>query len=239
MHARVWPFRPEQTGRVPAVVHVDGTGRAQTVRREEKPAVYDVVKEFERLTGLPIILNTSFNIAGEPIVESPRDALWCFSCSDIDCCVVEDTVVEKQPWFTSILQLTVGLAGDGTLLRRGGGRARQDRPRPQFPPHMELYSWHWGPLPEREIRRRFPEARIRFRTTTRLGPVVHALDVSFAPLIDRLDGASTGYDVLQSLEHAGIHCTEQALTMRLATLYRASIIALSVAPSEMRVLEHA
>jgi hypothetical protein len=109
----------------------------------------------------------------------------------------------------------------------------------QFPPRMNLFSSHWGLLADREIRRRFPESRIRFRTKTPHGPVVHALDVAFAPLIERLDGESTGYDVLQSLEDAGLHCTEQALTTYLATLYRASIIALSVATSGMRVLEHA
>jgi carbamoyltransferase len=240
---RVWPFLPEQKDRVPAVVHVDGTGRAQTLKREENPPVYDVIREFEVLTGVPIILNTSFNIAGEPIVESPRDALWCFSCSDIDCCVVEDIVVEKQPWFTSILQLTVNLAVED--LSYEGVRdtrhsaSRHGASRQQLPPRMDLHSAHWGRLADREIRRLFPQSRIRFRTTTPLGPVVHALDAAFSPLIERLNGESTGYEVLQSLEHEGIRCTERELTMHLATLYRASIISLSVATSGMRVLEHA
>jgi carbamoyltransferase len=236
---RVWPFLPEQIERVPAVVHVDDTGRAQTLRREENPAVYDVVREFEMLTSVPIILNTSFNIAGEPIVESPRDALWCFSCSDIDCCVVEEIVVEKQAWFKSILQLTVSLAEtelsyEGVVDTRAGASRQQ-----QLPPRMDLYSSHWGLLPDQAVRRIFPQSRIRFRMMTPLGPVVHALDVSFSPLIERLDGESTGYEVLQSLENAGIHCTERELTMYLATLYRASIISLSVATSGMRILEHA
>jgi carbamoyltransferase len=234
---RVWPFLPEQSGRVPAVVHVDGTGRAQTLKREDNPPVYDVIREFEMLTGVPIILNTSFNIAGEPIVESPRDALWCFSCSEIDCCVLGEIVVEKQPWFTSILQLTVNLAAD--ISYEGVGNARPGASRQQLPPRMNLYSSHWGRLADHRSRELFPQSRIRFRTTTPLGSVIHALDDAFAPLIERLDGTSTGYEVLQSLEHAGIRCAERELTMYLATLYRASIISLSVASSRMHVLEHA
>ena len=60
---------------LPAVVHVDGTARPQTVRREREPALLRAARAFERRTGVPVLLNTSFNAAGEPIVCSPRDAV--------------------------------------------------------------------------------------------------------------------------------------------------------------------
>ena len=70
---------PESKDKVPAIVHVDGTARVQTVRREHNERLYLMLKEFEDLTGVPVLLNTSFNIRGEPIVETPADAMKCFS----------------------------------------------------------------------------------------------------------------------------------------------------------------
>jgi carbamoyltransferase len=70
--------------RIPAVVHVDGTARIQTVNRRTEPLMAAVLDEFERLTGLPVVVNTSFNTAGRPIVDSPRDALECFATSPMD-----------------------------------------------------------------------------------------------------------------------------------------------------------
>src|SRR6266849_1218955 len=61
--------RPELRDRIPAIVHVDGTARVQTVREETNPVLYRLLKEFEALTGIPVLINTSFNIKGEPIVE--------------------------------------------------------------------------------------------------------------------------------------------------------------------------
>ncbi|NIQ13741.1 MAG: carbamoyl transferase, partial [Candidatus Dadabacteria bacterium] len=65
---RVLDFRPDKKSIVPAVVHVDGTGRVQTVEKEENPKFYKLIFEFERITGVPIVVNTSFNLNGEPIV---------------------------------------------------------------------------------------------------------------------------------------------------------------------------
>jgi len=92
---RVWPFKKEMARRVPAVVHVDGTGRVQTVRREHDPRLYELLKRFKSKTGVPVLLNTSFNVSGEPIVETPEDALWCLLQTGVDCCILEDRVVEK------------------------------------------------------------------------------------------------------------------------------------------------
>jgi carbamoyltransferase len=81
---------------VPAITHVDGTARVQTVTREDNGRFYDLIKEFAKITGIPIILNTSFNIAGEPIVETPADALRCFMSTEIDYLVIEDYFIEAS-----------------------------------------------------------------------------------------------------------------------------------------------
>lgn len=75
---RVLMFRPEKREIVPAVVHADGSGRLQTVDRDSSPRYHALISEFDRLTGVPIVLNTSFNLNGEPIVCSPEDALRTF-----------------------------------------------------------------------------------------------------------------------------------------------------------------
>lgn len=75
---RVLQFRPEKREIVPAVVHVDGSGRLQTVDRDSSPRYHALIEAFEKLTGVPIVLNTSFNLNGEPIVCSPEDALRTF-----------------------------------------------------------------------------------------------------------------------------------------------------------------
>jgi carbamoyltransferase len=87
--------RPEWRDRIPAIVHVDGTARVQTVRAETNPVLYRLLKEFEALTGVPVLINTSFNVKGEPIVETPRDAMICFLTTGIDNLVLHDTLVSK------------------------------------------------------------------------------------------------------------------------------------------------
>ncbi len=88
--------RPEWRDRIPAIVHVDGTARVQTVRAETNPVLYRLLKEFEALTGVPVLINTSFNIKGEPIVETPRDAVICFLTTGIDSLVLHDTLISKN-----------------------------------------------------------------------------------------------------------------------------------------------
>lgn len=83
-------------GDVAAVVHVDGTSRVQTVTREQNAYLYDIIDEFHKITGVPVLLNTSFNLRGEPIVSSPSDALRTFESSGIDCLAVGDLLVQKE-----------------------------------------------------------------------------------------------------------------------------------------------
>jgi carbamoyltransferase len=80
---------------IPAVTHVDGTGRLQTVWRERNPRYYDLIQTFGRETGVPVVLNTSFNLKGEPIVNTPEEAFSTFTRSGMDLLVLGEAVVEK------------------------------------------------------------------------------------------------------------------------------------------------
>ena len=91
----VLPIKPEKRGRIPAVVHHDGTGRLQTVEREVNPRFHGLIQEFERLTGVPVVLNTSFNLQGEPIVCTPEDAVSTFLRSGLDALVLGNYLCSK------------------------------------------------------------------------------------------------------------------------------------------------
>lgn len=88
--------RAERRGDLAAVVNVDGSARPQTVARDTNPLFYDLIARFRDLTGVPAVLNTSFNVAGEPIVSSPTEALRCFHGSGLDMLVIGSFVVEKS-----------------------------------------------------------------------------------------------------------------------------------------------
>lgn len=90
-------IRPEKRDKIPAVTHVDGTGRLQTVSRNTNPNLYDLISSFDRLTGVPMVLNTSFNIKGQPIVLTPMDAVNCFRSTGIDVLYAEGLVAWKDP----------------------------------------------------------------------------------------------------------------------------------------------
>ncbi|MCU0242852.1 MAG: hypothetical protein MUF51_10570, partial [Vicinamibacteria bacterium] len=80
---------------IPAVTHVDHSARIQTVRRDQNPLYYDLIAEFERLTGVPVIINTSFNVRGEPIVCTPHDAYLCFMRTNMDHLVMGHYLLDK------------------------------------------------------------------------------------------------------------------------------------------------
>jgi predicted NodU family carbamoyl transferase len=94
---RVVDVRPEKRSTLAGVTHVDGTARVQTVNRRDNGSLYDVIRAFELQTGVPVILNTSFNLAGEPIVETPDDAIKCFLATGIDVLVIGQFLVQKEP----------------------------------------------------------------------------------------------------------------------------------------------
>ncbi len=94
---RTLRWRPEKRALVPAVVHADGTGRLQSVTRERNPLFHALLGEFHRLTGVPILLNTSFNVMGKPILHSAEDAILMFHTTGLDVVVVEDAMLVKDP----------------------------------------------------------------------------------------------------------------------------------------------
>lgn len=89
------PWKAAQRARVPAVVHADGTGRVQTVDPQSNPWLCDLLSGFERETGVPILLNTSFNVMGKPIIHSVQDAMAVLSTTGLDGVLLEDVLIEK------------------------------------------------------------------------------------------------------------------------------------------------
>jgi carbamoyltransferase len=94
---RVVAVRPERRDQIPAVVHVDGTARVQTLAFHENPSLWKIIEEFDRLTNVPLVLNTSFNLAGKPIVETPAHAVECFAATEIDLLAIGPFVLSKKP----------------------------------------------------------------------------------------------------------------------------------------------
>ena len=88
--------RPQKRDLIPAVTHVDGTARVQTVNPRQNDKLCNLISAFEKITGLPVLLNTSFNVRGEPIVCSPADAIRVFSSTKIDILVMGNFVLEKN-----------------------------------------------------------------------------------------------------------------------------------------------
>jgi carbamoyltransferase len=92
----VYDVHPDKLSSIPAVCHVDQTARIQTVREDQNPLYYQLLQEFQRLTRVPILVNTSFNTRGKPIVCAPRDAVECFWTSPLDCLVIGSFLLEKE-----------------------------------------------------------------------------------------------------------------------------------------------
>jgi carbamoyltransferase len=81
---------------IPAVTHVDGSARPQTVRREDNPLFYDIISAFAGLTGVPVLLNTSLNVDGEPLVETPEDAQRFLRATGVDLLVLGDRMLTPK-----------------------------------------------------------------------------------------------------------------------------------------------
>lgn len=92
---RVYPIRPEKRALIPAVTHVDGSGRLQTVHRSTNPRYYRMIECFREITGVPLVLNTSFN-ENEPVVCQPEEALYCFMRTKMDVLVLGGWFVQRR-----------------------------------------------------------------------------------------------------------------------------------------------
>ena len=91
----IYGVLPEMTTGIEGITHVDGTARLQTVNHEQNPLFYSIIKEYHRISGIAVVLNTSFNINGQPIIRSIYDALLTFLCSGIDGLLIGKTLVRK------------------------------------------------------------------------------------------------------------------------------------------------
>ncbi len=92
----VWPIKKNKQKKVPAVTHVDGSGRLQVIKRKQNQLYYDVIKEFGKKTGIPMLVNTSYNIRGEPIVCTPFDAYRCMMGTGIDALFVGNFLIKRK-----------------------------------------------------------------------------------------------------------------------------------------------
>ena len=84
------------TNELPAITHIDGSSRVQTVTRNTNKRYYDLISRFKQITGCPVIVNTSFNVRGEPIVCSPTDAFNCFMGTELDYLVIGNCILDKK-----------------------------------------------------------------------------------------------------------------------------------------------
>jgi carbamoyltransferase len=224
---RVVTFRDGVRDMIPAVAHVDGTGRVQTLTRDANGLFYDLVIRFYQKTGCPILLNTSFNVAGEPIVETPEDALNCLLATGLDACAFEGWLVEKDPAYRTFLDLVLRLCIDRVELdydisQPRNASAAKPHIRTRFFESFHLDRWV-------EVNERMSKSRndlLRMTTETRWGPVLHVTNAEVFEVVKRIDGRRTGWDILEALRtELGIPVNESELARVLVTLRRASIVA--------------
>lgn len=174
---RIVDVREARRAQVPAVVHVDGSGRLQTVTERDNPHLHRLLSAFFERTGVPLLLNTSFNIMGEPIVETPEDALWCLLGTGIDAVALEDRFVRRQEGFDGLLSLVPRVAAVAYSLH---GRPEQGR--------IDVFS------PELE--------GVSFTVSSPWGRHEHRLGedaVGLLPLLAAVDGRRRGAEIFDEL----------------------------------------
>jgi carbamoyltransferase len=111
--------RPEWVDRIPGIVHVDGTARVQTVRKEHNERLHRLLTEFDALTGVPVLINTSLNVKGEPIVETPEDAVACFMGTGIDYLALHDMLISKNRLYPVLKPFRNAFAEMSMVVRKG------------------------------------------------------------------------------------------------------------------------
>jgi carbamoyltransferase len=224
---RVWKFLSGKAEVVPAVAHVDGTARVQTVTRDTHPSLYAVLEAFHAETGVPMLLNTSFNVAGEPIVESPLDALRCFVQTGIDYCVFASRIVSKSVTSSSILDCRFRLAASSVTFNVPVVNGRMDSFLTSRPTKV-LRRRVLAPFEVPDlftVRARLAEApgcgAIAFATVTdEWGDRNVLLDHEHLVLFDVIDGRRTGRELLSVLPT----WTPELLTLTLRKLWAVSLI---------------
>lgn len=228
---RVAPFREDKAALVPAVVHVDGTGRLQTVTAEENGRLHALIARFFARTGVPLVLNTSLNVAGEPLVETPEDALFCLIYSGLDCCVLGDRIVDKKAGFRSILDLAVEVVATWVSLSvpaRGGAVDLDGERLPvgamRRPPFAIALDGEIALLTRAE---EVGEPHLTIRVATPWGRAVCLVDPAALAVLRLVDGKATGWRILELAKaRHGDAIDEAGLIRTLGWLRRARVIAL-------------
>ncbi len=186
---RVCRFREEKQPLVPGVAHVDGTGRIQTVTPEENGLFYQLIRKFHERTGVPILLNTSYNVMDEPIVETPEDAIWCFLSTGIDACVLEGRIVTKKPGFRSILDfypyLTCARISESRLVHEGRIGCREEN-----------------------------ESFVTFTTRTPWGRTRQIASANVLPVLSLIDGRTDGWGLVEKLAGTPVKLSDQQALVR-------------------------
>jgi carbamoyltransferase len=193
---RVLPVNAALRDRVPGIVHLDGTARVQTVGAE-RPALRAVLERFYAKTGVPMLINTSFNVMGEPIVETPLEAIDCLLETDIDVCVLEGRLVRRDAALGSMLEMypvktlrELSIVPAEASGSNGGGSSSQ----------------------------------IAFTVETPYGTVRRTASLSFARLLARCDGTRSGMTILGELRQSGQHLTTEGFERLLSQLRRMGAI---------------
>jgi len=196
---RVCRFRPERAAQVPAVVHVDGTGRLQTVTAPANGRFHELVDAFYRRTGVPIVLNTSFNVMGEPIVETPDDALWSLLSTGIDGCVLGRFVARRAVGFRRVLDLKARVVGV-----RANATAAADEPT--------------------DFGESSGSRMVEFEVPTRWGTCRQRAPRDYIGVLDWADGERTGWEIYRAMSEARHGLNEKFVELALTRLRRARII---------------
>ena len=207
---RVCRFREDKKELVPGVVHVDGTGRVQTVTKERNGKFYDLVCAFFERTGVPVILNTSFNVMGEPIVETPEEALWCMLYTGIDYCLLEERIVTKAQTHNSILD---------------------------FYPYVKTSNYYLSPKVENKLALGYEyvgdvyaRGEIFFSTRNQWGSFEVSGEATWLSLLELIDGNKTGWELLKEFEQKHENIDEFSFMKLLGKLKRFSILDFSLLP---------
>lgn len=204
---RVCRFRPERTRAVPAVVHVDGTGRVQTLRRSADPLLHDLLQEFRSLTNVPLLLNTSLNTAGEPLVETPHDALWTLLSCGLDALMIGDQLVTKDRAFGSLLDLHGTFAAEAYSVHESV-RQPNANPYQRLPCAFSEDAQEWMMDELKALGLRY----VAFRVVTPFGVAIHAFPADVVAVVTRLNGRTSGREILEQLRRDGVERDEQWLT---------------------------
>lgn len=197
---RAFTFRPGYGSRVPAVAHVDDSARVQSVREELQPRFHALIQRFHDRTGVPMILNTSLNGSGQPIVETPSDALWTMLELGLDFAVIEGVLVEPAADFDSVLGLVPVIAAESYTVD---------------------HSFPSGPTISVKSR----VSAVDFKVVTPWGSRLQPLTAEALSVLAVIDGVATGHEIHERLRRdQNDELTAAQLTRTMRFLRRTRIV---------------